>query len=93
MGCSALLKYLQGTSFFGHTIPRAASQVWRRIVSARKALLKGVCFQLGSGDYINPFTGPWVCNIEGFILKPKEEVDIVGIKFPSSKTERLMTRM
>lgn len=37
-------KYLKGNSYFSYQPTRGISQVWRRIISFREALMQGACF-------------------------------------------------
>ena len=68
-------KYLRSESFFNYSPGKNISMVWRGILSAKKALLKGACFKIGNGLAINPWTEPWIPWIEGFIPNTKEGID------------------
>ena len=67
-------KYLRGKSFFDHGLKKGSSYVWQSIISSRPAICRGACFKIGDGRNINPWSDPWVPNIQGFIPKVKDGV-------------------
>ena len=67
-------KYLQRSSFFEHNLKKGSSSIWRDIISARKALLKGFCFKFGDGLSIKPWCDLWVPGMPNGVPGLKDRV-------------------
>lgn len=49
--------------------------MWRDILSSQKALLKGICYKIGNGVTIRPWSDPWVPGTLNYVPRTKERVD------------------
>ena len=53
---------------------KKASPIWKAIEKARSVVIKGACYLIGDGKYVDVWRDPWVLWIQGFIPAPKHEV-------------------
>ncbi|XP_075649813.1 putative mitochondrial protein AtMg00310 [Castanea sativa] len=67
-------KYRVSEDWLQSKPPKRASPIWKAIELAKKIIVKGACYTIGTWTSINVWTNPWVPWIEGFIPTPKEEV-------------------
>lgn len=68
-------KYLKRNSFFEVHKTSGMSFVWQGIISSRHSLKKRVCYKIGNGLTINPWTDPWVESLPNRIPIIKEWAD------------------